>query len=194
MKVYKKYYFLRLGLSVLLGVAIGVGFLVAKDYADEVFQILLIAVGLVTAVLNLPPFFMSLTHMRERGAAKWINLALSAIAIVLGVLLMMPWDLRWLILLVGVFSAVMPIVRIVLLGGKPNAFKREIPKLLFGAFVIFVFVTETTELIFHVGAIAAFVVTGLFLILQLATMRLRFAAVEEQIREEETRLRDNAEQ
>ena len=186
MKVYKKYYFMRLALCVLMGILIGIGFLVGKDYADEVFQILLIAVGLVTVVLNLPPFFFSLLHMRERGAAKWINLSLSAVAILLGVLLMMPWNLLWLLLLVGVFSVVMPVVRIILVAGRRGSVKREIPKLLFGIFIIFVFVTEGAKtLIFDVGAIAAFVLTGLFLVYQLATLKLRFAAVAEQIREEE---------
>ena len=53
-KIYRKYYLMRMILTALGGGLLGGLLLLAEPYAMEVFDVLLIAVGLMTVVLNLP--------------------------------------------------------------------------------------------------------------------------------------------
>ena len=181
MRSYRRYYLLRLVLSSLIGILIGVLFLVGREYAGEVFDVLLIAVGLMTVVLNFAPFCYSLVRIRRRG--EWISLLMSFVAILLGVLLMLLRG-EVILLVLGIFTILLPIVRILLVEERGRMLKRELPKAIFGAFIIVVSLIEAEEIVFLMGAILAFVLAVLYLAWGLLTMRFRLAALEEQLREE----------
>ena len=180
MRSYKQYYLIRIITTTVFGAAIGLLFFFARPYADEIFDVLLIAMGLMTAVMNLPAFFFSLFHVRRRG--EWISLLISAIAIAFGVLLtLLRRDV--LLLVVGIYSVVFPIVRTFLVTERKQHFLRELPIVLFGLFMVAVSFGEIEELIFTVCGIGAVVVSAIYLLWGLATMKLRFAAYEEYLQE-----------
>ena len=178
MRSYKRYYVTRLVLSFLVGVLIGVLFLLAKSYAGEVFDVLLIAVGLATFSLNFFLFFCSLLRIKQKG--EWISLVLSLVAMLLGVLLML---LRGdvILLVLGAFTILLPLVRVCLVEDRKQCFKRELPKIVFGVFIIVVSLIRAEELVFLIGAIVVFVAALLYLLWGILTMKLRFAAVLEQM-------------
>ena len=63
MNAYKKYYLMRIGMTTLFGAALGALLLIVRPYAVEVFDVLLIAMGLMTVVMNLPSCLYSLFHV-----------------------------------------------------------------------------------------------------------------------------------
>jgi uncharacterized membrane protein HdeD (DUF308 family) len=87
MKEWRRYFLMRVIITAAFGIGLGVLLLVFRSYATEAFDVLLIAMGLVTAVFNLPRLVQSLLRIRKRG--EWINLVLALVSIVFGVLLML---------------------------------------------------------------------------------------------------------
>ena len=172
MKEWKRYYLIRILLTTLFLVGIGCLFLAFRRYAVDIFDILLIAMGLMTVVINLPRFLYSLLHVRYRG--EWINLLLASASIVFGVLLML---LRrdGLLLVLGIFSVVLPAFRIALVEHRATQFKREMPPMLFGFFMIFVSLAEVEETVFTVLGISALGVALLYLVVGLLVMHWRFS-------------------
>jgi len=112
----KKYYLIRLVLTTLFGAVFGLFFFLMAPYASELFDVLVIAMGLLTAIFNLPGVFLALRHIRTRG--EWINLLLSLGAVALGIALMLL-QRSLLMVLLGIYSAVLPIVRILLVKYEP---------------------------------------------------------------------------
>jgi hypothetical protein len=173
MKEFKKYYLMRVAVTTLFGALVGGLFLLAEPYAVEIFDILLIAMGLMTAVMNLPAFLFSLFHVRRRG--EWISLVVSLVAIVFGVLLtLVRRDV--ILLLLGVFSVVFPVLRICLVAERKKRFVREIPLIAFGLLMVLISVLQVEELVFFVCAMIAFGITALYLLWSLLTLKPRLAA------------------
>lgn len=187
MKAYKTYYLMRVGATTLFGVLLGVLFLLGEPYAVEVFDILLIAMGLMTVVMNAPAFIFSLFHIKRRG--EWISLLISAVAIAFGVLLaLIRRDV--ILLVLGIFSVVLPVVRVLLVTERKKRLKREIPMILFGLFMVFVSVTQLEELVFFICSMAAFGFADVYLIWGLITLRFRLAAIAEWEAEKEASKRE----
>jgi hypothetical protein len=173
MKEFKKYYLMRVAVTTLFGALVGGLFLLAEPYAVEIFDILLIAMGLMTAIMNLPAFLFSLFHVKRRGA--WISLVVSLVAIVFGVLLtLVRRDV--ILLLLGVFSVVFPILRICLVAERKKRLVREIPLIAFGLLMVLISVLQVEELVFFVCAMIAFGITALYLLWSLLTLKPRLAA------------------
>ena len=175
-KAYKKYYLLRIGMTALFGAFLGGMLLLARSYAVEIFDILLIAVGLMTAVMNLPSCLYSLFHIKHRG--EWINFLVSLAAVVFGVLLMLIHR-DTILLLLGIFSVVFPIIRVILVEEHKKRFKRELPMIFFGIFMVFVSLTDVEELVFLIGGIVSLAMTALYLIVSLITLRIRLSILAE---------------
>lgn len=181
-KTYKKYYLIRILLTALFGMAVGVLFLILEPYAAEIFDVLLIAVGLMTAVMNLPPCLFSLFHIRHKG--EWINFAVSLVAIGFGVLLMLVRR-DSILLVLGIFSVVLPMVRVVLVQERAKRFKRELPMILFGVLMVVISLLQVEETVFFVGGLILLGVSALYLLWSLAILRFRLAALADFLKEQE---------
>ena len=179
-KAYKKYYLIRIILTALFGAVLGVLFLMLEPYAAEVFDVLLIAVGLMTAVMNLPACLSSLFHVKRRG--EWISLLVSLIAIGFGVLLMLVRR-DSVLLALGVFSLLLPILRTALVQERMKHFKREVPMILFGALMVLISLLQVEETVFFVGGLAILGLSALYLLWSLVVLRVRLAAIKEYILE-----------
>ena len=176
MNEYKRYYLMRVITTTVFCVLLGIAFLIAEPYAVEIFDVLLIAMGLLTAIMNLPSCLYSLLHIRHRG--EWINLLVSAVAVIFGVLLMLIR--RDVILLVlGIMSFLLPLIRVMLVEEKWKRLKREVPMILFGAFMVCVSLIELEEAVFFWGGILLLTLAVLYLLWGLLTLRMRLAVLKE---------------
>ena len=164
----KKYYLMRVIVSVLFGVALGVFFLLLAPFGRELFDILVIAIGMFTVLINLPPLFMTLRYIKRHG--EWIGFVLSLISCLLGVLLMLLTGdfLPWLFLF---YSLVLPIVRVVLVQNKGRQIKHELVHLVIGVFMMLVFYSDSEIYILRYGGIVAFVIAGVYLIVGILSLR-----------------------
>ncbi len=180
-KIYRKYYLMRMILTALGGGLLGGLLLLAEPYAMEVFDVLLIAVGLMTAVLNLPAFCQSLVRIRAKG--EWISLVISLVAILSGVLLMLVRR-DGILLFLGVYSVVFPIVRMALVQEHKKRLKREIPMILFGVCMVLVSLAQVEESVFFIGGILILALTALYLLWSLVMLRFRLSAIAAYLREQ----------
>ena len=176
MNAYKKYYLMRIGMTTLFGAALGALLLIVRPYAVEVFDILLIAMGLMTVVMNLPSCLYSLFHVKCRG--EWINLLISAMAIAFGVLLTLVRRDDVLMVL-GVFSIVFPIVRTLLVNEHKKRLKRELPLIFFGLLMVGISFMQVEETVFFVCGIAALAISALYFLISLIILRIRLSVLAE---------------
>ena len=153
MKELKTYYYMRLCATALFFVGVGVALLLLSPYAAEVFDITVVALGLLTAVMNLPALFFSLRCVGRRG--EWINLLMALAAIGLGVALMLL-QTDFLLLLLGIYSVILPLIRIALVDNHRQRLRREIPRFLTGFVMVLIFLTESEGYILRFGAYGAF--------------------------------------
>lgn len=181
MASFKKYYLIRIILTTLFGAALGVAFFVARSFADEVFDVLLIAMGLMMAVINLPPMLYSLFHIRKKG--EWISFVISLAAVAFGAVFTLV-QRDGLLLALGVYAVLMPTVRVLLVNDRKKQIKRELPGMIFGLFMVFVSLTELEELVFTVCGSAVLGISVLYLLWGLVTMKFRFAAYDHCVKEQ----------
>jgi len=172
MTAYKRYYLMRVLLSALFGVALGIGLLLLRPFAEEIFDVLLIAMGLLTAIMNLPALWLALRSIRRRG--EWINLIVAVLSILLGIALMLLKGDALIVLLL-LFAAVLPLVRIILVEAHAKQFLRELPRILLGAAMLLFLLAELEEWVFLIGAIALFAISALYLICGILTLIFRFS-------------------
>ena len=161
MKKYKIYYFLRLVVSVLFGAALGLMFLFLAPYASEVFDILVIALGLLTTVFNIPILLITLKNINRRG--EWLNLLMALSSILLGLLLMLLQN-EFLLLLLGIYSVFLPLVRIILVEDHILRLKREAPRFLTGLVMVVIFLLDAEATVLRLGAYVTFACTAIYLI------------------------------
>ncbi len=164
MKRVKIYYVLRLLISGLFGVALGVGILWADAYAVEVFDVLLIAFGVIIALFNLPALLLSLRAVVGKEKWEWINLLLSLVSIGFGAcfaLISRTSPVLPFVLLAYVF--IVPIARVALVAEHLDQLRKEIPKVLLGLFLLAVSTTGSEDTMFLVLGIAVIVISALYL-------------------------------
>lgn len=165
MKRIKIYYVLRLLLSGGFGAAVGAGILWADAYAVEVFDVLLIALGVITALFNLPTLVLSLRAVLGKEKWEWINLVLALISIGFGAgFALISRTAPALPFILLAYIIVVPIARIVLVSEHVKQFRLELPKVLFGLFLLAVTVTKSEEMMFFVLGVAVIVISGLYLL------------------------------
>jgi hypothetical protein len=83
------------------------------------------------------------------------------------------------LLLLGVVSVALPVVRICLVTEHKKRFKRELPMILFGLFMVAVSLMQAEELVFFVCSMTAFAIAALYLLWGLLTLKPRLDAYAE---------------
>ncbi len=164
MKRVKIYYVLRLLLSGLFGAAVGAAILWADAYAVEIFDVLLIALGVITVLFNLPTLVISLRAIAGKEKWEWINLVLALVSIGFGACFaLIPRTSPALPFILLAYVIIIPIARIVLVTEHLKQLRLELPKVLFGLFLLAVTVTESEDTMFFVLGIAVIAITALYL-------------------------------
>lgn len=174
----KRLYIIRYILTILFGVGLGLLFLFLRPYASDIFEILVIAMGLLTAVLNLPGVFLSLRHIKAPGAP--ITLGMSLGAVVLGCLLMFLQK-SFLLILLAVYSIVFPLLRVLLVKNRKKQIVKELPVVISGLVMLLIFLTESENLVMLALSIFLFVLTAIYLVYGIFVIRYRFALPKETI-------------
>ena len=149
MKRIKLYYVLRTVFSALACVALGAFVLWADAYSVEVFDVLLIALGLLSVAFELPVLVLSLRAALKRKGWEWLSVALSAIFIGFGVCFaLIPRTAPVLPLLLLIYIVLLPLLRVVLTSEKRKQLAKELPKIAFGALLLAVTVTKREDTMF----------------------------------------------
>ena len=170
MNAYNRYFLMRMLLSCAFGAACGVLLLAARPFAREVFDISIIAIGLMTALLNLPALSLALRDLRRKG--EWINFLVALLSILLGVSLMLLDGTARTVFLV-LFAAVFPAARTVLVADHKRQLLRELPRILLGTVLLVLLFAELEDWVFLVGAILSFAWAALCMLYGVIVLWLR---------------------
>lgn len=171
LKQLKGYFLRRLLVTSLLGVLLGVGVLLLVPYAREVFDIALIVMGLLTVLGNLPALVMSVALIKQRG--EWINLTVSALSVVFGLLLILMRR-EVILLLIGVCSILLPLLRIILVQDRRQQFRRELPKILWGLVLVVLSLAEWERITLLVIGIVIIALSLLYALRGAIVLHVRF--------------------
>ena len=92
-----------------------------------------------------------------------------------------------LMVLLGIYSVILPGVRILLVSDRKQQFRRELPTMIAGITMIVIFLTKSERLAVRIVAFACFALTAVYLISGLLMLHYRFGkkAQGEVIREAE---------
>ena len=171
MKRIKIYYVLRAVLSALVGVGLGLFVLWADAYSVEVFDLLLVAMGVLAVAFNFPAFVLSLRALLKKKKWEWLNLLAAVASIGFGVcfaliprtLPVLPWLLLSYIVLV-------PLCRVPVASGRLKRLRSELPKILFGGLLLAVTLTKREDVMFLLLGGALIAVSVLYLAFMLWQM------------------------
>ena len=167
----KFYYLLRVLFSAMAGVALGLFVLWADAYAVEVFDVLMIATGVLAVIFNLPVLVISLRAVAGKARWEWINLVVSAISIGFGVCFMLISRTSPILpVLLLLYIVVIPLAHVALVAERAKQFRLELPKIVFGTLLLLATVNKSEDVMFLVLGGGLVVVSVLYLFFKLWRM------------------------
>ena len=171
MKRIRIYYVLRTLFSALAGAAAGLFVLWADAYSVEVFDVLLIAMGVLAVAFNLPAFAFSLRAVLKKKRWEWLNLAVSVVSIGFGVCFaLVPRTSPVLPVLLLGYILLIPLAHIFLVPNRLKQFRLELPKIAFGALLLAVTATKSEDTMFLLLGGGLIVISALYLLFKLLRM------------------------
>ncbi len=171
MKRIKIYYVVRAGLSALAGAALGAFVLWADAYSVEVFDVLLVAMGVLAVAFNLPAMALSIRAILKKKKWEWLSLAVSVVSIGFGVCFaLIPRTSPVLPVLLLTYIVLVPLFRIFLVPQRLKQLRLELPKIAFGGLLLAVTVTKSEDTMFLLLGGGLIAVSVLYLLFQLWRM------------------------
>ena len=105
---------------------------------------------------------------------EWLNLLMTLFSVLLGVALMLL-QTDFLLLLLGIYSVVLPLLRIILVENHMMRAKREIPRFLAGLIMVVIFVLDAETHVLWLGALLSFAISLIYLIYGLISAHFVFS-------------------
>ncbi len=149
-------------LTLLIGVLIGM-LLIVLD-VTLLLKILFVAMGVFTVIVNISGLVLGIASFSTRIGK--VTLLSSSISILMGILMIFKHSTLLMILL-GVYMIILPLVEIVLSKNKKKQLLAELPKMILGVVLIIVGPAGTLGVLFDVAGGLVIVLTVLFAALTL---------------------------
>lgn len=131
---------------------------------ELLLKIVFVIVGIVTVVSNLPGLIVGLSNIGDRVGQ--VSLVLSLISVILGVL-MIFFHSSVLMILVGVYLLILPLVEILLSKNRGAQLRAELPKLILGVVLLVVGPARTVAVLFDVAGWIIVTLTVIYLVAML---------------------------
>ena len=154
-----KFSFLVAGL---IGVLMGI--LLLWIPVDFLISLMFIVFGVLTLLSAIPAFFVSLTNRNDRGYL--LNIILSALSVAFGIVLIF-WHNDVLMILLGAYMLVFPLIRILISGQKKQQLKTELPRMILGLVMILVGPGATVSILLRIAGVVVIVLSILYTLVSL---------------------------
>ena len=151
-------------------VGVLVGLLLILIPVDLLLNIVSIIMGVVTIVCNIPSLIRGIGNIHKRGGV--FTLIVSGISILLG-LMMIFYSSEVLLIAVGIYMVLLPVLNILLAKEHFAQFKAELPKLIIGAVLILLGPATTLDVLFDVAGWIVLVLSVLYAVLLIVTKTMR---------------------
>ena len=115
---------------------------------DTLLKVVFVIVGVITLVYHLPGMMIGLSSLDTRVGR--ISFALSLVSVVLGVL-MIFFHSTVLMLILGAYLILIPLVQIIIANDRLAQFKAELPKLILGLVLLLIGPATVLEMLFDIA-------------------------------------------
>lgn len=134
--------------------------LIALDTAFLI-KIVFIVMGIVTILYNLPALTLGLMTLKTRVGL--VTLILSLVSVIVG-FMMLFWHERVLMIALGVYMLIFPLIQIILAKDKLMQLKTELPKLIIGVVLLLIGPAKALNLVFDIAGWAVLVLTAIYIV------------------------------
>ena len=160
--------------AILSGVTIGAitlggvlkGILLIAVDPSFLLKVLFVVMGIVTVLSAIPGLLVGIASFK--GQAGKISLIVSLISILVG-LLMIFWHSSILMIALGVYLVVFPLIEILMSKDKAVRLKSELPKMIVGLVLILVGPAKALDVMLDVAGVGVIVFSILYIVLSLFT-------------------------
>ncbi|MBQ8416951.1 MAG: hypothetical protein IJX13_08685 [Clostridia bacterium] len=143
----------------IFGVLIGI--LLILIPTEFLLNLVFLLMGILTLIFNLPSLLLGLgTISTPRGKA---TLILSSVSVAIG-LLMIFWHNSLLLILLGVYMLLLPVINIILAQDRYGRLKNELPKLILGLVLLLLGPANTLDILFDIAGGVVIVLSVIYLI------------------------------
>lgn len=144
------------GILTVTVVGLLVGLLLLLLNASLLIKIVFVILGIITVLSNIPGITMGLMNLDSKEGK--MELIVSLISGVVG-FLMIFWHSAILMLLLGIYMLVLPLIKLLASADKGARLRSELPKMILGVVLILVGPAQTLDLLFDVAGICVIVMT-----------------------------------
>ena len=152
--------------TALLGILLGLFLLLVN--VDFLLKVIFVAIGIFTLLTNLPGLFFGMATWQSKEG-KLLTL-LSLFAIVVGTLMVFLHN-GVLMIVLGVYFLVMPIVRTVTSRERAQTLRSELPKMILGVAMVLLGPASAVSILFRVAGWAVIALTVLYTLGSLLALR-----------------------
>jgi len=143
------------------------GMLLILISTDFLIKVIFIVMGILTVVYNIPGFVAGLVSIQTRTGL--VTMLLSAVSIATG-LIMIFWHSELLMLFLGAYMVIFPLVEILLSEDKVQRLKTELPKLIIGIVLLLVGPSKVMNVMFDVAGWIVIGHTAIYVLIMFFTM------------------------
>jgi hypothetical protein len=155
--------------SILIFACLGLltGMLLILIPTDFLIKVIFIVMGILTVVYNIPGFVAGLVSIQTRMGL--VTMLLSVVSIATG-LLMIFWHSELLMLFLGAYMVIFPLVEILLSEDKLQRLKTELPKLIIGIVLLLVGPSKVMNVMLDVAGWIVIGLTAVYVLILLLSM------------------------
>ena len=139
---------------ILMGLLVGLLLLLLS--ASLLIKIIFVILGIITVISNIPGITLGLMNLESKEGK--LELITSLISALVG-FLMIFWHSGILMIVLGLYMVIFPIVGILTSSNKRVRLKAELPKLILGVVLILVGPAQTLDFLFDVAGICVILLT-----------------------------------
>ena len=154
--------------SILIFACLGLlsGMLLILSPTDFLIKAIFIVMGILTVVYNIPGFVAGLVSIQTKMGL--VTMLLSLVSIATG-FLMIFWHSELLMIFLGAYMVVFPLVEILLSEDKVQRLKTELPKLIIGVVLLLVGPSAVMSVMFDVAGWIVIGLTVVYVVILLIT-------------------------
>ena len=154
--------------SILIFACLGLlsGMLLILIPTDFLIKAIFIVMGILTVVYNIPGFVAGLVSIQTKMGL--VSMLLSLVSIATG-FLMIFWHSELLMIFLGAYMVVFPLVEILLSEDKVQRLKTELPKLIIGVVLLLVGPSAVMSVMFDVAGWIVIGLTAVYVVILLIT-------------------------
>ena len=150
--------------TVVIGViGICVGFLLAF-VAGVMLSLLCIFCGILTLLAGIPQLVNALNELVSKRRAAIFDLIMSVITVAAGIMLIFSHNNKIMMIIVGVYLILLPLIRILVAQDKSEQIKSELPAIILGVALVLIGPGAAVDLVFKIAGALVIIFSVLYII------------------------------